>query len=312
MKDDRSLFQAALGDGRFLVALTGFSVALSGLFAILQSISGHLLPHDSHAIGMDAAALAHAGNNQLVGFMFHDRVAYGGALVAIGLGYMWLAAFPMAAGFFWAWRALLISGAIGHLGFLTYLGRGYLDTWHGVLTLFLAPVFVAGLWHSKPFLTRRDSTPLNNDNFFATWGRRLLLFCAAGLALAGGTIAVFGMTRVFVPSDLAFIGLDPTMLEKISPALIPLISHDRAGFGAALCSLGAFLLIVIRHAEITRSLVEIIALMGAIGFGCAIGVHFAVGYTDFLHLLPGFMGLGIFAVSAGLLWKSRTMRSPRP
>jgi hypothetical protein len=40
MRDDRSLLEAALGDGRFLVALTGFSVALSGLFAVLQSLSG--------------------------------------------------------------------------------------------------------------------------------------------------------------------------------------------------------------------------------------------------------------------------------
>lgn len=131
MKDDRSLLEAALGDGRFLVALTGFSVALSGLFAVLQSMSGHLLPHDSHAIGMDADALSHAANPRLVGFMFHDRVAYGGSLLAIGLGYMWLAAFPMADKRRWAWPALMVSGGIGFLAFLTYLGRGYLDTWHG-------------------------------------------------------------------------------------------------------------------------------------------------------------------------------------
>lgn len=80
--------QAALGDGRFLIALTGFCLALSGCFALLQSVSGHLLPHDSHAIGMDAVALAHAGNQRLLGFMFHDRVAYGGSLLAIGFVYV--------------------------------------------------------------------------------------------------------------------------------------------------------------------------------------------------------------------------------
>jgi hypothetical protein len=309
MRDDRSLLEAALGDGRFLVALTGFSVALSGLFAVLQSLSGDLLPHDSHAIGMDAAALSQAANPRLVGFMFHDRVAYGGSLLAIGLGYLWLAGFPMAARTVWAWQALIVSGGIGFLAFLTYLGKGYLDTWHGIATLFLLPVFAAAVWRSKPQGIRSDeisNSGVKRENKFEIWGRRLLGACAAGLVLAGATIAIFGMTTVFVPSDLAFIGLDASSLQKISPMLIPLISHDRAGFGGGLCSIGAFLLFVARHADISRSLVQIVVLMGCVGFGCAIGVHFAVGYTDFLHLLPAFVGFALFFAAAGLLWAGQT------
>src|SRR4051794_15127539 len=120
MADDRSVLEAALGSGRFPVALTGFCLALSGGFALMQSASGHLLPHDSQAIGMDAAALAAAGNPHLLGFMFHDRVAYGGSLLAIGFGYMWLAAFPMSVRAAWAWWSLVFSGTIGFLAFLTY------------------------------------------------------------------------------------------------------------------------------------------------------------------------------------------------
>src|SRR5215469_13913152 len=120
MTDDRGLLDAALGDGRFLVALTGFSIALAGLFAILQSASGHLLPHDSQAIGMDAPALSRIANARLVGFMFHDRVAYGGSLLSIGIGYLWLAGFPLAARHLWAWQALVASGGIGFLSFLCY------------------------------------------------------------------------------------------------------------------------------------------------------------------------------------------------
>ena len=305
MRDDRSLLEALLGDGRFLVALTGFSVALSGLFAILQSVSGHLLPHDSHAIGMDAAALSHAANPHLVAFMFHDRVAYGGSLLAIGLGYLWLAGFPMASGFVWAWQALVVSGGIGFLAFLTYIGKGYLDSWHGVATLLLLPAFAGAVWRSRPQGTRGSYSRIEVEHALAKWGRRLLSACAAGLILAGATIAVFGMTTVFVPTDLAFIGLDPARIERISPMLIPLISHDRAGFGGGLCSIGAFLLFVSRNAEITRNLVQIVALMGAVGFGCAIAVHFAIGYTDFWHLLPAFIGLAIFLCAAGLLWAGR-------
>ncbi|MDZ4797359.1 MAG: hypothetical protein SGI92_04310 [Bryobacteraceae bacterium] len=267
-------------------------------------MSGHLLPHDSRSIGMDAAALSHAANPQLVGFLFHDRAAYGGSLLAIGLGYMWLVGFPMAARQRWAWKALAISGGIGFLAFLTYLGKGYLDTWHGVATLFLLPVFAAAVWRSKPEAGRPDhvsEVPSQRESRFAVWGRRLLGACASGLVVAGATIAIFGMTTVFVPSDLAFIGLEPS-LQEISPMLIPLISHDRAGFGGGLCSTGAFLWFVARYADITRSLVEIVLLMGCVGFGCAIGIHFTVGYTDFLHLLPAFAGLALFVAAAGLLW----------
>ncbi|MGA8743397.1 MAG: hypothetical protein WB561_19565 [Terracidiphilus sp.] len=38
-RDDRSLLAVAMGDGRFLIALTGIALALSGGFAILQSLA---------------------------------------------------------------------------------------------------------------------------------------------------------------------------------------------------------------------------------------------------------------------------------
>ncbi len=312
MRDERSLLEVVLGDGRFLIALTGISLALSGGFAILQSVAGQLLPQDSHAIGMDSFALMHAANRQLLGFMFHDRVAYGGTLVAIGAGYLWLAAFPLQSREAWAWWALLLSGAIGFLAFLTYLGQGYLDTWHGVATLFLLPVFVTGLWRSHPDKFSLPSawrrTP-EEFGTFARWGRILLGACAAGLMLAGVTIAVFGMTRVFVPSDLRFIGLNVSTLARISPTLIPVISHDRAGFGGGLCSIGCLLLFMARCAELNRSFAEIVAVMGCAGFGGAIGVHFAVGYLDFLHLLPAFLGFLLFILADGLLWAEWRKRS---
>jgi len=99
--------------------------------------------------------------------------------------------------------------------------------------------------------------------------------------------------------------------------LIPVISHDRAGFGGGLCSIGCLLLFMARWAELNRSLVEIVAVMGCAGFGAAISVHFAVGYLDFFHLFPGFVGLTIFLVAEGLLWagwwkQTRTVTEQRP
>jgi len=177
--------------------------------------------------------------------------------------------------------------------------------------LFLLPVFVAGVWRSRPAHLERPWARArwqSGGNRFEKWGRVVLSLTALGLMLAGATIAIFGMTTVFVPSDLRFIGLDPSMLRRISPMLIPVISHDRAGFGGGLCSIGIFLLFTALNAELNRSLVEIVALMGCAGFGCAIGVHFVVGYVEMLHLLPAFVGCALFLLAAVLLWLARGRR----
>ena len=49
---------------------------------------------------------------------------------------------------------------------------------------------------------------------------------------------VVGMTSVFVPQDLAFMQVVPRDLAIVNPRLIPLIAHDRAGFGGGICSCG--------------------------------------------------------------------------
>ncbi len=92
--------------------------------------------------------------------------------------------------------------------------------------------------------------------------------------------------------------------------LIPVISHDRAGFGGGLCSIGCLLLFMARCAKLSRSLVEIVGVMGCAGFGGAIGVHFAVGYLDFLHLLPALVGFLLFATADALLWVAWRRRAP--
>src|SRR5437867_3674639 len=52
-----------------------------------------------------------------------------------------------------------------------------------------------------------------------------------------------------------------------------------------------------RHAPATRSLAEIVAVMGLAGFGATLGVHFAIGYTDPLHLAPAYAGCVLFAAA---------------
>jgi len=300
--DNRGLLEALLGDGRFLLSLTGVALFVSGAFAIFQAITGHFLPHDVHALGMDADALARATSPKVVQFMFHDRVAFGGVLMAIGSAYRWLVEFPLNAEAEWAWWALAISGTCGFLSFLAYLGYGYLDAWHGAATMALLPVFLAGLLRARPgSLASPWRRPKHVEHRYCTIARRLLLMCGVGLLTAGATILVVGMTFVFVPQDIVFMGISPERLRTLSPVLVPLIAHDRAGFGGGLFSIGLLLILIMRHARATRSLVELIAVMGLFGFGAALGVHMAVGYTDWTHLAPAYLGCALFGIGASYL-----------
>jgi hypothetical protein len=295
MRDERGLLEAFLSDGRFLLSITGLVLVLSGGFAIFQSLTGYFLPQDVHALGFDARQLAAAANMRVVHFMFHDRVAFGGTMLAVGLAYWYLAEFPLRGGDAWAWWTFCISGICGFASFLAYLSYGYLDNWHGIATLLLLPVFLAGLWRARPAgIHARDMWQTGQ-----CWsaGRRGLVFLAAGMIAAGATIMVVGMTRVFVPQDLEFIRLTFADLQNVSPRLVPLIAHDRAGFGGGLISTGIILLFLARHAPLTRSFVQIVMLMGVAGFGTAIGVHPAIGYTNFVHLAPAYFGALFFGAT---------------
>jgi hypothetical protein len=95
--------------------------------------------------GLAAEDLCAIAECLIVHFMMHDRVAFGGALMAVGVLYFWLAEFPLRARQAWAWWTLLVSGLIGFGSFLAYVGYGYLDSWHGIATLALLPVFVGGM-----------------------------------------------------------------------------------------------------------------------------------------------------------------------
>ena len=295
MRDDRGLLDALLSDGRFLLSLTGFVLVLSGGFAIFQSLTGSFLPHDVHALGFDAQHLR-AVNARIVNFMFHDRVAFGGTLLAIGSAYWFLAEFPMRAGEPWAWWTFCVSGISGFASFLTYLSYGYLDQWHGAATLVLLPVFAAGLWRSRPqAIAWREAWYPGQKGGMGRYG---LGFLAAGMAAAGATIMVVGMTSVFVPQDLAYMQVTAETLRSISPRLVPVIAHDRAGFGGGLFSTGIILCFIARQARLTRSLVQIVALMGVVGFGAALGVHHVIGYTDVTHVMPAYAGLFLFVGTA--------------
>jgi MFS family permease len=313
--DDQSLIAALVGDGRPLLIFIGLALILSGCFALFLSFNQQFLPHDVQFLGITAEELCGINNCRVVHFMFHDRVAFGGALISIGALYMWLAEFPLRQGEAWAWWLFIVSGVAGFGSFLAYLGYGYLDTWHGVGTLLLLPFFIIGLARSRLFLksptdVRSLFRPGANVSWASTFGvgRALLLATAAGMILGGLTVMSVGMTWVFVPQDLEYMGLQPAELQAISARLVPLIAHDRAGFGGAICTTGITVLFCVWCARPSRSLWQVLCFSGLVGFAAAIGVHPVVGYTDLFHLAPAILGAIIFVVGLVLCYPGMHQR----
>lgn len=301
--DEFGLAHLLVRDGRPLLSLSALVLLFAGLFALFIAVRGEFLPHDIAFLGMTPAELCAVHECRIVHFMIHDRVSFGGALVAIAVVYLWLVAGPLGRGERWAWDVLCGSGAVGFLSFLAYLGYGYLDTWHGIATIILAPLFIAGLrlthrriewietgrsWFARPpWLTScRDRHCL---------GRVILLVTAGGMIAGGLTITGVGMTTVFVPEDLLFMGVFRADLDALNPRLVQLIAHDRAGFGGAICCCGVALAGMIWRAELARSARQALLVAGLSGFGTAVFVHPAIGYNDVWHLSPAVAGAILFA-----------------
>jgi hypothetical protein len=230
-------------------------------------------------------------------------------LTAVLLFLFGLFAFFLSATRHWL---LVVSGAVGFGSFLLYLGYGYLDTWHGMATLALLPCFVWGLIKTHSIIERaapfsslaRGSEPIRWDSVYAV-GRLLLLTTAFCLGLGGLIIAGVGATTVFVPQDLEFMGLSAVDLRAINPRLVPLIAHDRAGFGGGVCCCGVTMFFCLWCGSASRGLWQALLLTGLAGFGTAIGVHPAVGYMSFSHLFPACLGAVMF--TAGMLMTFRRM-----
>ena len=296
---DESFFDALLGDGRALFKLIALGLIGAGLFVVFQAATGHFLPHDTEFLGMDAKQLCSLHGCRIVHFMIHDRISFGGVLLAIGVMYLWLAEFPLRRGETWAWWALAASGGSGFLSFLAYLGYGYLDTWHGAATLVLAPLFLFALWRTRGL--RRTKIERTKLDFRSRAGRghALLLMSTFGIVAAGLVITTVGMTSVFVPQDLEFMGVQTADLRALNDRLVPLIAHDRAGFGGALVSAGLAMFLSVLYARPSKSHWQALALAGACGFSTAVGIHFVIGYTSVTHVAPAVVGC--LAFWAGLM-----------
>lgn len=312
-----SLWSVLVGDGRPLLVVVAVALMFAGAFAVFLALRGEFLPHDEAYLGMTADELCHLADCRVVDFMLHDRVAFGGTLAALGVLYLWLVLFPISAGEAWAWWLAVATGTVGFSTFLTYLGYGYLDSWHGWGTLALVPFAVVGAVLTR----RRVVAPGGVQSLWAVThdttlsGRRrrgwqLVHLVAGGLVIVGAVILTIGIDAIFVQKDIEFIGLTRAELDAANPRLVSLIAHDRAGFGGAIFVGGLLGTVGTFHARGTRPLWQAVLAAGVLAFGPAIAVHHAVGYTDPIHLAPAYTAPAVLALG---LWLGRPgrVRTPR-
>jgi hypothetical protein len=298
---DEGLWTAVTGDGRPLLGTFALGLGLAGAFAWFVSAVGETLPHELRFLGMTAPELHALADGRVADFMTHDRVAFGGTLIALAVLYLWIVAVPLAAGERWAWVLVAISGVLGFASFLAYLGYGYFDLWHAVATAVLLPIFVVGM-----AMTRRIDPPLEpgapDRRAWGEWrtveglGRALILLTGVGMIVAGTTILTLGTIVVFVPQDLIYIGFDRAALDALNTRLVPLIAHDRSGFGGGLLTVGVLVIGCVGAGRPSRSLWQALLVAGGIGFGAAIGIHGIVGYLDMSHVGPAAAGGLVFVL----------------
>jgi len=84
---------------------------------------------------------------------------------------------------------------------------------------------------------------------------------------------------------------------------VPLIAHDRAGFGGGVFTCGVVMFFCVWCGRPSRSLWQALCVSGTIGFATAIGVHPVIGYTDPAHLAPAVFGAAIFYTGLVLTFK---------
>lgn len=284
----RGLAALLAAPGWVWITLLGWGLMGAGILAWLVATLWVVLPYDEAFLGLSRAQIS-ALNPRLLPFMAHDRVTFAGILISVGVLYAQLARHGMRVGAPWARRVVLLSGGVGFATLFLFLGFGYFDPLHSLVSLGLFVLFLLGL-RRPPGAASADSTRATwaLDWRGTQWGQRLFMLIGAGLLIAGTVVAGIGVTQVFVPEDLAFLQTTPAALQAANPRLIPLVAHDRAGMGGAAAADGLALLLTALWGfrAGARWLWWTLLAVGVPAFAAALGVHAAVGYTDTWHLAP--------------------------
>jgi len=299
----------------FWTALLGAGMLFGSLLAMAIAVTGVVLPYDEAFLGMSRADLL-ALNPRLLDFMAHDRVSLAGTMVAIGGMYLGLSLHGVRQGLHWAQKSIFVSAGTGFASFFLFLGFGYLDTFHAFVTAVLFQLLLLAVHSRLGTHTPAVAPALREDRAWrlSLWGQLLLILHGCGLLGAGLFISGIGVTRVFVAEDLEFMRTTVETLHAAHAHLVPLVAHDRATLGGMLLASGwAFLLPVLwgfRNGSAWLWWTWLVS--GLCAYLGALGIHFTVGYTSLVHLLPAFAGLGIFLLGLGLSYRYLCGRSLTP
>ena len=295
---DQRITAPPVYDGWIWHWLFGMFMFLGGAGAMLVSMTIVLMPYDETFLNLSREELI-AINPNIYHFMQHDRMTVAGTMVSGGILYMQLARHGVRYGLEWAKRAIHIAGVLGFLGILLFIGFGYFDWLHGILWLVLLPFFWKGYQASKNHSEHSSSRNRTNHQAWkrSLWGQLAFVSLGFALAAAGLVISTIGVNGVFVQTDIAYICMSPEQIAAINERLITVIAHDRAGLGSALISVGLLVLMLALWGfqEGQRWVWYTFLFGGLPAFGAAIIIHYVIGYTSFIHILPAYVALVLFA-----------------
>lgn len=223
--------------------LFGLAIFFGGIIALYFAFTSVILRYDEAFIGLSREQM-NVINPRILDFMAHDRMSLAGTMISAGILYMALAYFGIRRQLHWVKISFHSAAISGFLGIFLFIGYGYFDWLHGLFWLVLLPIYALSWRESKQISGSTSSWHETND---LAWMRALygqLLFVTLGFALliGGLVISLIGVTKVFVATDITFICMSADMLLEVSDMLIPVIAHDRAGFGSALISVGILIL----------------------------------------------------------------------
>jgi multisubunit Na+/H+ antiporter MnhB subunit len=292
--------------------LVGLGMITGGVTAAAITLGPLLLWYDTDYLGWNRDRL-HTVNGHLVYFVQHDRITLAGTMVAIGVLYAGLAWGGIRRGWTWSRYAYLASGAVGFPTLFYFLSSGFVEPLHVAAAVTLFPMFVLAV-RRRPGRPRWAVLPDGPERtrLRAVTGQLVMIAVGAGMLTGGAAISVIGMSSVFVDTDLSFLNTAAHHLDTVNPRLVPFIAHDRAGFGGALMSAAvAVILLSVWGWRRGESWVWwTLTLTAVTGFGPAVLVHAAIGYTSVEHLIPVYLGIGLTAVSLYLSRPYLCDRSP--
>jgi len=276
--------------------ILGASMFMGGIMAFVLAATTVIMPYDESLSGLTVEKIL-SYNPRIFDFMSHDRATLAGTMFSLGLNYMVISYYGIKRGYHWAKSSLLASSFIGFLTFFAFLGYGYLDLFHAFVTLVLLQFFLLAFVMDLPDEKRNLLPPQKNTGLWklAMWGQLLFVVQGVGLIMAGLTILIFGSTTVFVPTDLGFLNMAASQIAQLHENLIPLIAHDRTTFGGMLVSSGVFVLLTALWGfeRGRRWLWWLYLVSGFPPYIITLWIHFKIGYEDFIHLLPVYIGMGI-------------------